>query len=97
MDRYDNKYPSVTQILCVLRKIGLEYWFKYNTAQFCDEESKRGIEVGTQIHEAIETHIRGKKVKVNITKTHQTVAGKMLFAQKVNSNHNHRKPKSNNK
>jgi len=25
----------------------------------------------------------GKKVKVNITRTHQTVAGKMLFAQKV--------------
>ena len=25
----------------------------------------------------------GKKVKVNITRTHQTVAGKMLFAQKI--------------
>lgn len=27
----------------------------------------------------------GKKVRVNITRTHQTIAGKMLFAQKVES------------
>lgn len=33
----------------------------------------------------------GKKVKVNITKTHQTVAGKMLFAQKVNNKHSNHK------
>jgi hypothetical protein len=25
----------------------------------------------------------GKKVRVNVTRTHQTVAGKMIFAQKV--------------
>ncbi len=27
----------------------------------------------------------GKKVRVHVTRTHQTVAGKMLFAQKVNA------------
>jgi len=32
----------------------------------------------------------GKKIKVNITRTHQTVAGKMIFAQKIIDNsHNH--------
>lgn len=54
---YENSYPSVTEILGVLRKIGLEMWFKYNTAAFCDEKSKRGKEVGTQIHEAIQSFI----------------------------------------
>ncbi len=44
---YDNSYSSVTQILGVLRKIGLEYWFKFNTAKFCDEESNRGKITGT--------------------------------------------------
>jgi uncharacterized protein YacL len=28
----------------------------------------------------------GKKIRVNITRTHQTIAGKMLFAQKVSDN-----------
>ena len=41
--QYNNDYGSVTQILNVLRKQGLENWFKYNTAQFCNEESKKGI------------------------------------------------------
>lgn len=50
--------PSVTTILSVLRKIGLENWFKYNTAQFCNEESAKGKLVGTQIHDAIEQYIQ---------------------------------------
>ena len=41
-DRYTNKYPSVTTVLGVLRKLGLEMWFKNNTAQYCDEESRKG-------------------------------------------------------
>lgn len=61
---YDNDYPSVTEILGVLRKIGLEMWFKHNTAAFCDEKSKRGREVGTQIHEAIQSYIETGLAKV---------------------------------
>jgi CRISPR/Cas system-associated exonuclease Cas4 (RecB family) len=62
---YQNDYPSVTTVLGVLRKIGLEYWFKYNTAKFCDEKSNRGKLIGTQIHEAIENYILKNTVAVN--------------------------------
>ncbi|NQT23270.1 MAG: PD-(D/E)XK nuclease family protein [Candidatus Omnitrophica bacterium] len=62
--RYNNSYPSVTQVLGVLRKIGLEYWFKYNTAQFCNAESKKGLQIGSQIHEAIQSQIEEKEVKI---------------------------------
>jgi len=61
---YQNNYGSVTQILGVLRKIGLENWFKYNTAKFCDEKSSRGKIVGTQIHAAIEGNITGVQTPV---------------------------------
>jgi len=54
---YNNDYVSVTQTLGVLRKIGLEFWFKFNTAKFCNEESNKGKLVGTQIHDAIEQYI----------------------------------------
>ena len=62
--KYDNEYPSVTTVLGVLRKIGLEMWFKWNTAKFCDEASEKGKLIGTQIHEAIENYILKKEVKV---------------------------------
>ena len=55
--RYNNGYASVTGVLGILRKIGLEIWFKQNTAQFCDEKSKRGRLIGTEIHDAIEQFI----------------------------------------
>lgn len=60
---YDNDFPSVTEILGVLRKIGLEMWFKYNTAAFCDEKSRKGKEIGTQIHEAIQSFIETGSAK----------------------------------
>lgn len=54
---YENEYPSVTEILNVLRKIGLEAWYKYNTIKFINEESAKGKLIGTQIHEAIQSYI----------------------------------------
>ena len=62
---YNNDYPSVTQVLGVLRKIGLENWFKYNTAQFCNDKSKRGREIGSQFHDAIHDYITTGEVKVS--------------------------------
>ena len=61
---YDNSYPSVTQVLGVLRKIGLENWFKNNTAQFCNEESRKGREAGTDTHDAIQQYIQTGVAKV---------------------------------
>ena len=60
----DNGYPSVTEVLGVLRKIGLETWFKFNSAKFCNEESNRGKLIGSQIHEAIEMFINTGEAKV---------------------------------
>lgn len=56
---------SVTTILSVLRKIGLEYWFKANTAAFCNAESNKGKLVGRQIHEAIEQYIVEGTAKID--------------------------------
>lgn len=55
-------YPRVTSILGVLRKEGLERWFKNNTAAFCDAESNKGKEIGTLIHKAIQNHIEKEEI-----------------------------------
>jgi hypothetical protein len=64
-DRYDNDYPSVTGVLGVLRKIGLEIWFKYNTAKFCDGKSERGKLNGKLIHQAIHDYIETGSAKIS--------------------------------
>ncbi len=61
---YENKYPSVTTILGVLRKIALEYWFKVNHISFITRESAKGKEVGTDIHNAIEHYILTGQAKI---------------------------------
>lgn len=62
--QYNNPYPSVTQVLGILRKIGLENWFKYNTAKFCDEKSRKGREIGILIHQAIHDYITTQEAKI---------------------------------
>jgi len=62
--QYKNDYPSVTQVLDVLRKVGLEMWFKFNTIAFINEESSKGKLIGTQIHEAIQSYIETGKASV---------------------------------
>ena len=62
--QYDNEYPSVTIVLGVLRKIALEWWFKVNTPQFIDEESKRGRNIGTEIHSVIQSYIETGEAKI---------------------------------
>ena len=57
-------YPRVTSVLGVLRKEGLERWFKNNTAEFCDVESKKGKEIGTIIHKAIQNNIEQNSVQI---------------------------------
>lgn len=54
---YENDYASVTEVLGVLRKIGLEMWFKMNTLEYCNKASGKGKVVGTDIHKAIENYI----------------------------------------
>jgi len=61
---YNNDYPSVTQVLDILRKIGLEMWFKNNTPQFIKTESEKARAIGTQLHDAIQDHIESNTIKV---------------------------------
>lgn len=61
---YNNDYPSVTTILGVLRKIGLEMWFKFTPLAQINKETEEGKTIGTQIHEAIQQHIDKEKVEV---------------------------------
>lgn len=63
-DYPDNGYPSVTETIGVLRKIGLEMWFKFNTAKFCNDASNKGKLIGTQIHDGIESYITTGEAKV---------------------------------
>lgn len=64
-DRYTNTYPSVTQVLGILRKIGLEMWFKFNTSKFCDEKSERGKLIGKQIHQVFHDYIETGEAKLS--------------------------------
>ncbi len=61
---YNNEYPSMTQLLDQLRKIALEAWFKRNTPEFITAESKKGKEIGVQLHQAIQDHIELNEIKL---------------------------------
>ena len=61
---YENDYPSVTTALSELRKIGLEFWYRYNTPQFIADAMKSGKEAGTDTHHAIEHFIETGELKV---------------------------------
>lgn len=61
---YDNDFPSVTQVLDGLRKIGLENWFKFTPLKQIQEESNKGKEIGIQIHEVIHTYITTNQAKI---------------------------------
>lgn len=61
---YQNDLPSVTQILGVLRNIGLEQWFKRNDLKTITKESEEGKEIGTVIHDAIQKYISKEKIEI---------------------------------
>lgn len=65
MRDYKNNYKSVTEVLGLLRKPALEYWFKNNSLQFIQEESAKGRQIGTQVHDLIEQYISGKTPELN--------------------------------
>lgn len=70
---YQNNYPSVTTILGVLRKIGLENWFKYTPLAQINKETEEGKTIGSQIHEAIQQHIEQEEVKIETQFTEQVM------------------------
>lgn len=79
--QYENEYPSVTTILGVLRKVGLENWFKFNTLAFINKESAEGKTIGTQIHDAIQQHIEKEEVRIETEFTEQVSNALNSFMQ----------------
>lgn len=61
---YQNDYPSVTQVLSVLRKPALENWYKYNATYTIKKVSEQALEIGDQIHKLIQDHIERDTMKV---------------------------------
>jgi CRISPR/Cas system-associated exonuclease Cas4 (RecB family) len=82
--KYNNEFPSVTQVLDELRKPGLEWWFKKNLPDFIEAEGKRSKEIGTQTHEVIQGYIETGVAKVDTQYPEEitnTLKSFMLFRQ----------------
>lgn len=62
---YQNDFPSVTQVISQLRSPALEYWFKSHTLEEINELSKRGKEIGTQMHQCIQDFIETGEAKID--------------------------------
>lgn len=77
---YDNDYPSVTQILDQLRKIGLEYWFKTNTPEYIAKASAKGKNIGTATHTAIENFINTGVLSVDTEYPEEVTTALKSFA-----------------
>jgi hypothetical protein len=78
---YDNDFPSVTQILDQLRKPALEMWFKKNTLEFINAESAKSREIGTLLHEAIQSNIELSEVKIETQYTEEIVNALKSFME----------------
>jgi hypothetical protein len=79
---YPNNYPSVTQVLSVIRKRGLEMWLQYNTADYCNAERKKATEIGGELHKIIELFVKGQEPTVETNwgqELHNTVKSFLLF------------------
>lgn len=61
---YSNEYPSVTTILGVLRKPGLEMWYQKNSFKYICDAMNKGKTVGKQTHSAIEHFITTGKARI---------------------------------
>lgn len=62
---YNNDYPSLTTLLSLLRKPQLENWFKIHTPEYINKESEKAKEIGSQLAEAIQSHIELDRLKVD--------------------------------
>jgi CRISPR/Cas system-associated exonuclease Cas4 (RecB family) len=82
---YQNDYPSVTTVLGVLRKIGLENWYKVTPLKEINEKSEKGKTIGLQGHEIIHNYIAGLEQKISTQYPQEVMTGLksfILFKQK---------------
>jgi hypothetical protein len=79
--KYDNDFPSVTQVLSVIEKPALKYWYINNTKEFIEEETKKAKEIGSQIHELIEKHIKGEMPEISPLHYEETKNAALSFLE----------------
>ena len=60
-----NGYPSVTTVIGQLQSYGLMEWFKRTPYNEIIEQSKRGREIGTQMHETIQLFLETGEAKID--------------------------------
>ena len=60
-----NGYPSVTQVIGQLNSFVLMEWFKRTPYNEIMEASKRGCEIGTQMHDTIQLFIETGEAKID--------------------------------
>lgn len=58
-------YPSVTEVLNVIAKPNLIYWFKSRTKEEIDSISNKAINIGKEIHSIISRIEDGKKIEID--------------------------------
>ncbi len=63
-DYPDNGFPSVTQVIGQLQSFGLMEWFKRTPYVQIIEESKRGREIGTQMHTVLQEFCETGQAKI---------------------------------
>src|SRR3990167_3459347 len=64
-DYPDNGYPSVTIVIGQLASYGLMEWFKRTPYNEIISTSKRGREIGSQMHETIQEFIQTGKARID--------------------------------
>jgi RecB family exonuclease len=79
--KYENDFPSVTQILSVIEKPALKYWYINNTKEFIDEELRKAKDVGSQIHELIEKYIKGETPEISTQYYEETKNAALSFLE----------------
>lgn len=58
--RYKHNYPSVTEIVDIIDKPGLRYWYGKYGIQHCEQVKRDSQKVGHGVHSGIERFLRGK-------------------------------------
>ncbi len=58
--RYENRDPSVTEILDILEKDWMYWWIKSKGFDECEEVTKESKTIGHKIHKGIERFLKGK-------------------------------------
>jgi len=58
--KYKHNYPSVTQIVDIIDKPGLRYWYGKYGIQECEKKKRTSQKIGHDVHKAIERFVQGE-------------------------------------